>query len=146
MAAVVVGVGLIVVATFGLGSSSSTPMIVVNGIVVVTNHSAVYPDDPSVTQGQQFGTGGFSIGKGCHSLAGYQDLVGGAPVVLADRSGTSLSTVHLRSGVYDAQADCVFGFSAEVPKGQGGYQVTVAKRDPVTFSEAEIVNPQLILN
>ncbi|MDP9092408.1 MAG: SHOCT domain-containing protein [Actinomycetota bacterium] len=143
----VVGVGLIVLALAAGGgsSTSSQPGIRVNGVVAVTDHTSVFPDDPNVNQGQQFGSGGYNVGKPCHTLSGYQDIVAGASVVISDASAKRLTTTQLRAGVFDANADCVFGFTAAVPK-LDAYQVKIAQRNPVPFSQKEIASPQLILS
>lgn len=144
-ALLVAGIALIGAALFAF--PSSTPGIAVNGIVVIRNQPggppSVLPDDRTVVQGQTFGTGGYAIGKACHALTGYEDIVGGATVVISDAAGHSLVTTHLRPGVFDAEADCVFGFSTDVAKGKKNYQVVVAHRQGVPFTEQEIVNPML---
>jgi hypothetical protein len=142
----VAGIGLIILALVAGGSSSSTqPGIRVNGVVVVADHTSVFPDDPNVRQGQLFGSGGYNLGKPCHTLSGYQDIVVGARVVISDGSTKTLTTTQLRAGVFDANADCVFGFTAAVAK-VDAYQVKIGQRNPVTFSQKEIASPQLILN
>jgi hypothetical protein len=143
----VAGVALIIVALVaGGGSSTSTqPGIRVNGVVAITDHNSVLPDDPNVVQGQHFGSGGYDLGKPCHALSGYQDIVAGANVVISDGAGKTLTTTQLRAGVYDANADCVFGFTAAVKK-VDAYQGKIGQRDPVPYSQKEIANPQLILN
>ena len=138
------GVALVIVALVGGGSSSGGSHITVNGIVVITEHTSVYPDDPTVQNGQQFGTGGYNVGKGCHALTGYQDIATGANVVITGSGGTQLAATKLRAGVFDTNADCVFGFTATINK-SSSYEIKIGQRDPVQYPAGSIASPQLVL-
>lgn len=135
------GIGLIVWAlTSGGSSTSGTP---VNGLIAVVDHQAVAPDQ-SVSLDTQFGTGGYAVGKPCHTLTGYPDIVAGAPVIITNGSGKRLAHTTLRAGVFDLNADCVFGFVTRVGTSDT-YQIKVGKRDPVNYPAAAITHPQLSL-
>lgn len=135
------GIGLIVWAlTSGGSGSSGTP---VNGLIAVVDHQSVAPDE-AVSLDTQFGTGGYAVGKPCHTLTGYPDIVTGSPVVITDGSGKTLARTKLRPGVFDVNADCVFGFVTSVKKSDT-YQIKVGQRDPVNYPAAAITHPQLSL-
>ena len=135
------GIGLIVWAlTSGGSGSSGTP---VNGLIAVVDHQSVAPDEV-VSLDTQFGTGGYAVGKPCHTLTGYPDIVTGSPVVITDGSGKTLARTKLRPGVFDVNADCVFGFVTSV-KASDTYQIKVGQRDPVNYPAAAITHPQLSL-
>ena len=135
------GIGLIVWAlTSGGSGSSGTP---VNGLIAVVDHQAVAPD-AAVSLDTQFGSGGYAVGKPCHTLTGYPDIVAGSPVVITDGSGKTLVRTKLRAGVFDVNADCVFGFVTSVRQSDT-YRIKVGQRDPVAYPAAAITHPQLSL-
>lgn len=147
--ALLVGVALIIFAIVGTGSSGKKTVkeagIVVNGAVIIKqSDSASLPDDPTVKPGATFGTGGYNVGKGCHTTSGFGDIAGDAPVIITDGSGNVILRTTLKSGVYDLNADCVFGFTGVVPK-EDGYTIKVAQRNPLPYKQSEIGQPQLIL-
>jgi hypothetical protein len=148
VAALLVGVALIVFAILGTGGGKKTPAtepgIEVHGAVVISmQDQSALPDDPTVQQGAKFGTGGYNIGKGCHTVSGFVDIARGATVEITPSSGQKVST-KLIAGVYDSNADCVFGFTAAVPK-EPSYTIRIAQRNPVPYQQSEIANPQLNL-
>jgi hypothetical protein len=143
-AVVVLGFGGVALVLWGvLGGSSSTPSgLPVDGVVAITNPSAVIPDLP-VPQGTVFGTDpNYNVGRPCHAAAGYQDIVSGARVVITNGSGKQLAKTTLKRGVFDTQAGCVFGFTTHVPK-SSAYQIKIGQRDPVNYPPAAIGHPQL---
>lgn len=146
--ALLVGIGLIIFAIIGTGSKSGSTKeagLAVNGAVVILQKDNGAAPDEAVAPNTQFQHGGFDVGKGCHTLSGFADIKSGATVVIADSSGAQVATTTLKPGVYDTNADCVFGFTTAVPK-KSGYTIKVADRNAVPYSQSEIVsNPQLIL-
>jgi hypothetical protein len=134
------GIGLIVWALVGGSGTAKTP---VNGLIAIVDHQSVVPDQ-AVPNGSAFGTGGYALGKPCHTLSGYPDIATGAPVVITDAAGKTLARTSLRAGVFDVNADCVFGFVTSVPKSDT-YQIKVGQRDAVTYPAAAITHPQLSL-
>lgn len=152
IAALLVGVGLIIFAVLGTGGGKSTKTtagIEVSGnVVILVSDNSALPDDPTVPQGATFNVTapGYGVGKGCHTVTagGFQDIASGAPVVINSSDGTKLATTALKPGVYDTNADCVFGFTAAVVK-TASYSIRIAQRNPVPFSQKEIASPQLIL-
>jgi hypothetical protein len=134
------GIGLIVWALVGGSGTAKTP---VNGLIAIVDHQSVVPDQ-AVPDGSAFGTGGYALGKPCHTLSGYPDIATGAPVVITDAAEKTLARTNLRAGVFDVNADCVFGFVTSVPKSDT-YQIKVGQRDAVTYPAAAITHPQLSL-
>lgn len=145
--ALLVGIGLIIFAIVGTGGGSGTtkqPGIAVNGAVVIPlKEDGAKPAGPVPPQ-PTFGSGSFNVGQACVTLPGFADIKEGAAVIITDASGAQVATTTLKPGVYDTQADCVFGFATAVPK-KSGYSIKIAQRNPVSFSQSEIGEPQLIL-
>jgi hypothetical protein len=145
--ALLVGIGLIIFAIVGTGGggTSKQPGLEVDGAVVISHgENGAAPNDTSVQPGASFGAGGFNVGQGCHTISGFIDIASGASVQITDASGKTLVRTALKAGVFDQNADCVFGFTAAVPK-VSGYSIKIAQRNPVSYSQAEIGRPQLIL-
>jgi hypothetical protein len=150
--ALLVGIGLIIFAVVGTGGggggTTKQPGIAVNGVVVISvSDNGAVPDDSTVRPGAQFNVTdpGFAIGKGCHTSTGFSDVTTGASVEITDANGKKLVTTTLKPGVYDSNADCVFGFTAAVPK-RASYTIKLAQRNPLTYSQAEMAKgPQLSL-
>lgn len=150
VAALLLGVALIVFAIVGTGGGTKGPAtqpgIEVHGAVVISlKDQSALPDDTTVRQGATFNTTdpGFAIGKGCHTVSGFSDIARGATVEIIPSSGQKVTTT-LIAGVYDSNADCVFGFTAAVPK-ESSYTIRIAQRNPVPYKQSEIANPQLNL-
>lgn len=144
--ALLVGIGLIIFAIVGTGGGGTTkqPGIAVDGTVIIPlKDEGAKPAGPVPPQ-PTFGSGAFNVGQACVTLPGFADIKEGATVIITDAAGAQVATTTLKAGVYDTQADCVFGFTTAVPK-KNGYTVKIAQRNPVTFSQSEITAPQLIL-
>ena len=76
----------------------------------------------------------------CYGIGGYDDLRGGASVVVTDATGTTVGVGSLRPGVLNLSKDpyyCGLAFEIEVPAGKGFYGIEVTHRGRVQFSEAE---------
>jgi hypothetical protein len=135
------GVGLIVWAlTSGGSKASGNP---VHGLIAIVDHQAVAPDE-GVPLNTQFGQDGYALGKPCHTLTGYPDIAGGAPVLITNAAGKTLARTKLRPGVFDVSADCVFGFDTSV-KQSDTYRIKVGQRDPIDVPPGTIAHPQLSL-
>lgn len=80
-------------------------------------------------------TGATVTGRQCTGEGGYSDVRGGAQVVVFDASGKVLGSGFLQDGFHEPGA-CVFRFSvADVPRGEGTYQVEVSHRGKVPVRE-----------
>lgn len=80
-------------------------------------------------------------GDSCQGTGGFDDIAGGAPVVVKDGSGKIIASTNLGpgagpSGQY-SNVECTFEFSADVPD-TDFYQVAVGHRNAVTNSKAEL--------
>jgi len=83
----------------------------------------------------------------CRGRKVLANIAQGAPVVITDSSGEMAKTGFLSDGepILDpddgSRADaCMFRFNVGgVPAGKGSYGVEVAGRDPVQFTEAQLV-------
>lgn len=117
-------------------SSADTPPV--GGTITVTG---------TVTLDDNFYWGLVAGDKGCFGRDGYDDLVGGASVVVTDASGTTVGVGQLRTGLAVVGSDnrasvCNMGFSVyNVPTGKGFYAIEVSRRGKVTFHEAELASP-----
>lgn len=87
----------------------------------------------------------WKTGSGCAGSGGYDDIQGGAQVVVKDRAGTVLAIGELAAGLVDHHPTiedakiCLFLFSVfNVPAGQGIYGVEISHRGVVQFNEADL--------
>ncbi len=87
------------------------------------------------------GDGINDFGPSCVGTKGYDDLRGGAQVVVSDAAGVSLAVTQLSSGESTAPTNCVFGFSISVPSGKGVYGIQIGHRDKVQYNEADLKKP-----
>ncbi|MDP9118412.1 MAG: hypothetical protein M3O28_14350, partial [Actinomycetota bacterium] len=143
LAAALLGLALILVALFGI-TSSSQPRIPVNGAVAVADQNNALPDDAAAfTAATQSGRP--PTGLGCHTGSGDSDIAVGTKILIADDKHRTLSTTALTRGVFSASGYCVFGFVTTVSRQSSGYFVTVATRDPVSIPLSQIALPQLVL-
>lgn len=89
--------------------------------------------------------GTFVPDGGCIGDRGYTDIQPGAQVTVSGSSGTVLATGTLTSGRPDSMR-CAYTFSvADVPRGEGSYQVEVSSRGKVRFDEAAVVSGGALL-
>lgn len=88
-------------------------------------------------------------GGECYGTGGYDDMRGGAQVVIRDGEGKSVGLGQLDPGNADVQyptVSCHFAFSvADVPAGLGIYSVEVANRGAISFKEADAGSVELAL-
>lgn len=97
-----------------------------------------------IAMGQQKLT---TAGDRCIVKDGYSDVDGGAAVILMDGSGATVGKTQLSSPILAADEDaeklwdgwCELTFSAEIPAGLDYYRVKVGDRDPLDFTEDEMV-------
>lgn len=90
-----------------------------------------------------------SIGSGggeCWGADGYDDMSGGAQVVVKDAAGVRVAVGALDPGVKMSSIECRFDFRVEdVPSGSAVYSIEVAHRGEVSFTEDEAVGLDLTL-
>lgn len=92
-------------------------------------------------------------GEPCGGGGGYDDLRGGAPVVVRDASGTTVAQGELHAGelrvlpqadppqpgvLVPRKAECDLDFRITVPGGSDFYEVTFASRDPLPFTADDL--------
>jgi hypothetical protein len=75
---------------------------------------------------------------------GYDDLVVGGQVVIADGSGSVLATSSLTGGVEDITG-CTFDYTAQVPDATF-YQITVTHRGALTYSREELQSKKWVVS
>ena len=80
-------------------------------------------------------------GRSCTGEGGYDDLGAGAQVVLADDTGTTLSTGRLSDGEFDGLG-CVFSFALEDVTRADFYSLTIAGggRGQLQYSYEELAD------
>lgn len=82
-------------------------------------------------------TSGLPADFSCAGTGGYSDLSPTAAVKVSDQSGTLLAKGHM-TGSYGTSGYCVFDFTvAGVPRGSKFYEVEIARRGGLTYTEAE---------
>ncbi|MGW9567555.1 hypothetical protein GS488_18675 [Rhodococcus hoagii] len=82
-------------------------------------------------------TSGLPADFACAGTGGYSDLSPTAAVKVSDESGTLLAKGHM-TGSYGTSGYCVFDFTvADVPRGSKFYEVEIARRGGLTYTEAE---------
>ena len=79
-----------------------------------------------------------TYGGECYGVDGYDDLEGGAQVVVRDAEGKSVGLGSLDPGVKVRRGECRFDFEVtDVPPGLGIYSVEVSHRGEIQFKESE---------
>jgi hypothetical protein len=97
------------------------------------------------------GTGGWGHWWVCarkglpHALSGFDDIVLGGSVLIADDAGATLSPTKLGPGTCDKDGYCDFSFTASVPAGKHFYGVSVGHRNSVKYTEADVATVALRL-
>jgi hypothetical protein len=78
-------------------------------------------------------------GEQCSGSGGYGDINAGAPVVLADGKGTTISTTFLSDGTFDGKG-CVFSFVLRDVRHADFYGLAVAgsNRGQLQYSYAQM--------
>lgn len=89
-------------------------------------------------------SGGPTDGAPCAGAGGYVDLAAGAQVTVADQANKIVATGQLQSGRVvnvnrGERYGCTFEFTTSTVPRTRFYQVTVGRRPPVTYSDADIV-------
>lgn len=89
----------------------------------------------------------------CSGRGGYDDLTGGAQVVVTDNTGATVAMGSLGDGnprLDPADSSraiaCVFPFAVGVPAGKGFYGIAVAGRDRVQVKEADLADVKMELS
>lgn len=85
-------------------------------------------------------------GGECYGTSGYDDMIGGAQVLVRDADGKSVAVGELAGGVKEDRVTCRFPFTVDdVPSGSVVYSVEVAHRGEVSFTEADADDVSLSL-
>lgn len=78
----------------------------------------------------------------CNGQGGFNDIQGGAQVVVTNASSATVAVDRLSNGVPTIDGDratsCVFRFSVAAPAGLGFYGVEVSHRGRLQYSEADV--------
>ncbi|MGO4204012.1 hypothetical protein AB4Z09_20100 [Rhodococcus sp. TAF43] len=83
---------------------------------------------------------GLPTGFTCAGAGGYSDLSSSAAVTVSDESGTLLAKGHF-TGSSGSSGYCIFDFTVtDVPRGSKFYEVEIAHRGGLSFTEAEAEN------
>lgn len=92
-------------------------------------------------------TGAYAIGDTCTGSDGYDDITGGATVVVTDADGKKVALGALDVGQPGEYQTCSFPFAVkDVPSGNGPYSIEVSHRGEVPFSENDASSIALSLN
>lgn len=81
--------------------------------------------------------GNSADGDACAGTEGYDDITGGAQVIISTDAGKTLTIVALADGAV-SDGNCEFDFAATVPKGYAYYGVEVGHRGVVKESAADL--------
>lgn len=74
----------------------------------------------------------------CWGEEGYDDMSGGAQVVVRDNTGATVAVGQLDTGIKESSVVCRFDFSVEdVPSGSPAYSLEVTHRGEFSFTEEE---------
>ncbi|WP_166390346.1 hypothetical protein [Nocardioides ochotonae] len=77
-------------------------------------------------------------GDVCYGSDGFDDIAGGAQVVVRDAAGESVALGELDEGTPAGAVQCVFTFAVrDVPAGDSVYSAEVAGRGEVSFTPDE---------
>lgn len=104
----------------------------VNGDLTLTSVDALDGDDTS-----------------CKGAAGFDDIVGGAQIVVTDGAGQTLGLAKLSDGrtmgavssILERPTECSFAFHVvDVAKGKTFYKVEVSHRGQLQYTEAQIAH------
>lgn len=77
-------------------------------------------------------------GDGCLGSGGYDDIRGGAPVVVFDDKGKKVGIGELEDGRASSTVRCVFNFTVDdVPVGGTIYSIEVSHRGEMPFKRAD---------
>ena len=81
-------------------------------------------------------------GDGCEGREGYDDIVGGAQVLVSDEAGTTIASSRLEPGeivrAHDGIITCEWSFEiADVPEAKF-YEIEVSRRGGLKYSKAEM--------
>ena len=87
------------------------------------------------------------LGVPCQGIGGYDDIQGGAQVVIYDATGRQLAVGALNQGEILGLGRCVFAFRLSgVPRGDGGpYSVEVSHRGKIAFTFAQAYDVEMSL-
>lgn len=66
-----------------------------------------------------------TTGESCTGADGYEDIRGGAPVVVSDGKGNELARTELSHGEALDEDSCIFGFTVELTEGSDRYEVSL---------------------
>ncbi len=73
--------------------------------------------------------GGWTPGGSCGGTGGFSDLVAGAPVTIADSSGTTLATTYVQGATATGTDTCRLSFTlTDVPTSRA-YRISIGHRD-----------------
>ena len=75
----------------------------------------------------------------CTGVNGYDDIGAGAPVVVKDGNGHTLTTTALGSGTGD-DSECTFSFDFTATEGSTDYVVSVSHRGDMHYTFTELQN------
>jgi hypothetical protein len=82
----------------------------------------------------------------CYGGGGYDDMAGGAQVVIRDSMSKTIGAGQLADGVKIDSVTCEFSFAIEdVPSGNAPYSIEVSHRGEVVFNEDEALTLSLSL-
>lgn len=84
----------------------------------------------------------------CDGHSGYDDIHGGAPIIITDGTGKTVATSRLQQGeTFDNWAglpgadECRFLFTAAVPDGHDFYRLVIGARRPVMLTRMDMESP-----
>lgn len=87
-----------------------------------------------------------NYGGDCVGTGGYDDIRGGAQVVVRGPSGDKIALGHLDAGEPRSSVECVFPFTVEdIPIINGIYSVEVSHRGEVSFTQDDAQSLDLTL-
>jgi hypothetical protein len=82
--------------------------------------------------------GRWADGDSCSGTAGYDDLTSGAQATIADENGKTIASTTLADGIASDASTCTFTFSFPTVPEAKFYGLTVAIRNKVTKSRADL--------
>jgi hypothetical protein len=83
----------------------------------------------------------------CAGDGGYDDIRGGAQVLIRDGDGTAIAKGSLEPGELEDAVTCVFPFMVpDVPVIEGLYSIEVSHRGEIMFSRQEAADIQLTIS
>lgn len=119
---------VVAVALVGAGAVILVPRLLGNDITITGNLLLVDEDVKNA-------------GAGCYGTGGYEDIEGGAQVVVSDAAGATLALGKLGAGQSVGAGECRFAIRVTVPAGKGFYSIAVGRRPPLQYAEADLARP-----